>query len=190
MQNKIKIVAFVGKSASGKDTFAKAICKSKKYNPIVSTTTRPKRDNEKEDIDYHFISSDEFAALIEQDKMLEATFFNNWCYGTSLDSLDKDKVNIGVFNPEGIGLLADNSLIDLYVVYIEADNKIRLMRQLQREKTPNVDEIIRRFHTDEADFKRNIIPQNVHYVQITNNTKKDFRKHLKSLRKMLRQLGT
>jgi len=37
--------------------------------------------------------------------MLEATIFNNWCYGTSIDNLDINAINIGVFNPEGIEIL-------------------------------------------------------------------------------------
>jgi len=60
--------------------------------------------------------------------MLEATVFNDWCYGTSLDNLTPDKVNIGVFNPEGVGLLRDRSNINLKLIYIEAKDKDRLMR--------------------------------------------------------------
>jgi hypothetical protein len=41
--------------------------------------------------------------------MLEATVFNNWCYGTSIKNLDKDALNIGVFNPEGVEILRSNS---------------------------------------------------------------------------------
>jgi len=60
--------------------------------------------------------------------MLEATVFNDWCYGTSLDNLTPNKVNIGVFNPEGAGLLRGRSNINLKLIYIEARDKDRLMR--------------------------------------------------------------
>ena len=84
--------------------------------------------------------------------MLEATVFNDWCYGTSIDNLSNDKINIGVFNPEGAGLLRDRDNIKLTLIYIEARDKDRLIRQLMREANPDVHEIVRRFSTDEKDF--------------------------------------
>ena len=43
--------------------------------------------------------------------------------------------------------------IELKVFYIRANDKERLLRQLNREEFPNVHEIIRRFHTDHKDFE-------------------------------------
>ena len=68
-----------------------------------------------------------------------------------MDALDKNKINIGVFNPEGIKNLQRND-INLIVYRIVAPAKTRLLRQLNREENPDVDEIIRRFHTDNLDF--------------------------------------
>ena len=84
--------------------------------------------------------------------MLEATIFNNWCYGTSLKSLDKNAINVGVFNPEGVEILQSNPEIDIDVIYITAKDKVRLLRQLQREDNPDCDEIVRRYGTDKKDF--------------------------------------
>ena len=42
---------------------------------------------------------------------------------------------------------------DMTVVYIYADDKTRLLRQLNREKDPDVAEICRRYQADEANFK-------------------------------------
>ena len=84
--------------------------------------------------------------------MLEATVFNDWCYGTSINNLDKDCLNIGVFNPEGVEILQEESNVDIEVIYIIADDKVRLLRQLNREEHPNCDEIIRRYGADKQDF--------------------------------------
>ena len=65
----------------------------------------------------------------------------------------KDCVNIGVFNPEGIDSVIAHKDIELVVFLIEADDKIRLLRQLNREEHPDVHEIIRRFKADELDFE-------------------------------------
>jgi hypothetical protein len=59
--------------------------------------------------------------------MLESTMFNNWYYGTSKDSIDEDKINIGVFNPAGITRLLQNEEVDLMVVYIYRPAKLRLL---------------------------------------------------------------
>jgi len=84
--------------------------------------------------------------------MLEYTGFNGWFYGTSLDSLSAEKINIGVFNPAGIRSLSQNPEIDLKVFRVKCSDKHRLLRQLNREKNPNVDEIVRRYYADKADF--------------------------------------
>lgn len=84
--------------------------------------------------------------------MLEATGFNDWFYGTTYEGLTKEKVNIGVFNPESIDYLLDLNNINLKVFYIKASDKLRLLRQLNREDNPDVDEIIRRYSTDKKDF--------------------------------------
>ena len=150
--NKINIIAICGKSATGKDTILKKVSEAADCKPIVSCTTRPKREEEIDNVDYHFLTLDEFTKRTMSGDMLEATIFNNWCYGTSLKELDPDKVNIGVFNPEGIEILLEDPRIHLTIYYISVSDKIRLMRALTREKNPTVREIIRRYTTDEKDF--------------------------------------
>ena len=104
--------------------------------------------------------------------MLEATVFIGWCYGTSYDSLDKNKVNVGVFNPAGIETLLEREDIDLCVFYIKVSDKERLLRQLSREKNPNTSEIIRRYLADKEDFSILSFP----HMILKNETKKDLKK--------------
>ena len=63
---KKQVVAICGKSGSGKDTIMKEILKRypNSFKPIVSYTTRPRREYETEGIDYHFISKQEMANKI------------------------------------------------------------------------------------------------------------------------------
>ena len=90
--------------------------------------------------------------------MLEATYFNEWHYGTMASSL-KEGVNIGVFNPEGFDCLTSSPLEDviIYGYYIDCSDKERMLRQLNREDKPNVSEICRRYFADEEDFNEEII---------------------------------
>ena len=151
--NKIKIIAICGKSASGKDTLMKEMLKcDKTLHEIVSCTTRPPREGEVHGKNYFFLTNQQFADKIENGKMLEATVFRDWCYGTSLDTLDANEINVGVFNADGIDILLDNPQVSLYVVYVSASAKTRLLRSLHREEEPDVDEIVRRYLADEKDF--------------------------------------
>ena len=144
----------MGKSGSGKDTILNHLCADHpEYHKIVSCTTRPMRDNEKEGEDYYFLSHSQFIEKIMNGDMLEATEFNGWHYGTMKTSL-VDGINVGVFNPEGYDCLTQLPIDGIKVigVYIKCNDKERLLRQLNREYEPNIREIIRRYDADEDDF--------------------------------------
>ena len=98
--------------------------------------------------------------------MLEYTSFRNWFYGTSYDSVVKDKINIGVFNPDGVLSLLQRKDVDLQIIRVTARDKTRLLRQLNRESSPDVDEIIRRYKTDKEDFEK---VKNISYLEINND---------------------
>ena len=148
-----KIIVLMGEAGTGKDTVMQAILKQNpSLHEIISCTSRPIRDNETPGVNYYYYTPGEFQKKIENGEMLEHTIFNNWYYGTGYDSLNKDKINIGVFNPAGVRALRDREDCDISVYYVRAADKTRLMRQLNREENPNVQEIIRRFSTDSKDF--------------------------------------
>lgn len=150
---KIKIIALIGEAGSGKDFLLRcALNKYPEYHEIISCTTRPPRMGELHGRNYYFLSDEEFSVAINEKRMLETASFNGWCYGTSLDSLDPDKINIGVFNPTGVRSLLKNDNIEVKVFYVSAPAKTRLLRQLNREDNPNIDEVIRRYQTDKQDF--------------------------------------
>ena len=151
---KIKILALFGKSASGKDSIQKWITTNypQLTNKIVSCTTRPPRSGEQDGVDYFFLSDEEFAKKVLDGSMLEATSFREWFYGTALDQLDPDKINIGVFNITGVECILDDPRLDVVPVWIHASDKTRLRRSLDREDNPDCKEICRRFLADEKDF--------------------------------------
>ena len=151
--SKIKLLALFGESSAGKDSIQHWLEHNlKNTHGIISYTTRPSREYEIEGREYHFISDIKFKTLIESNKMLEYTKFNNWYYGTYINELDKNKINIGVFNPEGIRNILSHNDIDILPVWIKASEKTRLLRSLKREAYPNCTEICRRFLADQKDF--------------------------------------
>jgi guanylate kinase len=59
----------------------------------VSHTTREPRDNEKDGIDYHFISKNIFEEKIKHDKFIEWAKVYQYYYGTAFVSIDSHKKN-------------------------------------------------------------------------------------------------
>lgn len=153
------VVAIMGKSSSGKTTFQKVIAELFDVNEIVSTTTRPMREGEVEGKDYNFVTIEEFTEKVLNGEMLEATDFNDWFYGTEISALKENEVNVGVFNPDGIESLAQDGRIDLRVIYLNVEDKIRMIRSLNRENKPDVGEICRRYFADEKDFSNDRIDE-------------------------------
>ena len=161
-----KVIALMGKAGSGKDAILhELIHLLPDTNEIISCTTRPIREGEVHGVNYFYMTPEEFGARVVNGEMIECTEFNNWFYGTSYEALRSNCLNIGVFNPTGVDSLMAYPDIELQVFYITASDKIRLLRQLNREKDPDVHEIIRRFKADEIDFED---LSDIPYIEISN----------------------
>ena len=171
MITRYKIIALFGEAGSGKDYIQKKIMETdfgkKNLSEIISCTTRPPREGEIDGVHYHFIpTSAEFFNWDNMHKWIEFTNFREWWYGTSIDHLNKNKINIGVFNIKGINQILEDKEIDCLPIRIICSDKLRLTRQLNRERNPDCIEICRRFQTDYKDFSS--IP--FEYKGVLNNT--------------------
>jgi guanylate kinase len=154
-----KIIALMGEAGSGKSACLNALLTSNPaYHKIITCTTRPPREREKDGVDYYFLTKENFEGKINTNQMLEWTYFNGWYYGTPISSLSNKDVNVGVFNPAGVQRLTklkqiNQEKVELKVYYLRTSAKERLLRQLNREENPCIDEIIRRFSADKKDFE-------------------------------------
>ncbi|BDU67492.1 MAG: hypothetical protein TYPL_1450 [Candidatus Tyloplasma litorale] len=85
-----KLVIYCGPSGVGKGTVAsKFINESEfKFKFSVSATTRKKRENEKDGVNYHFLSKETFEKWIEEDKFIEYAKFADNYYGTPIEPLN------------------------------------------------------------------------------------------------------
>ena len=109
------VIALIGPSGSGKDYIAKYLCTDIRFNRVVSDTTRPPRVGEKDGKDYHFTGIAEFAKNVVDGNMLDAVNYKGWYYGTNISSLDEDKLNILVTDPERLRILHECKDIFLIV---------------------------------------------------------------------------
>lgn len=172
-----KIVAIVGPSASGKNTLLEKLKSCLiNYNFVKHITTRPKREKETDDIEYNFITDEEMIKKILNNEIVSAANYRGWVYGIEEKALTDNKINIGDFSLEDLDNLRYNNDIKLYIIYLTAASKIRFIRSLQRESNPNIDEIYRRYLSDDEDFYwfEEDLSQNVykHYI-IIDTTNKD-----------------
>jgi guanylate kinase len=167
------IIAITGKSAAGKDRILREIAKTnnKNINIIVPTTSRPMRDYEVDGKDYHFIDEKEFFKKRATESFVECTTHRDWFYGVEFQNLHPYKINVGAFNPIAIKQLAEREDVQLTIFKVEAKDKTRLLRQLNRENDPDCQEIVRRYSSDRLDFS--LFDYNYPNIKIENETEED-----------------
>lgn len=152
---KIKIIAVIGPSCSGKTTLIEEIEKGfmKNYWVVKASTSRPRRYNEEKE--YHFLTEYDLNKIEDNEWLVKSTY-NNWIYGYKVSDFLLTQINIGVFDLQQLEQLQKNKDVDLFLIYLSTDKKTRLERALFR--SPNqVDEIIRRYLSDEEEYKNLII---------------------------------
>ncbi|MDE6502753.1 MAG: guanylate kinase [Ruminococcus sp.] len=86
--NKGRLIVFSAPSGCGKGTMLAQILKNGNYHCSVSATTRQPRENEKDGVNYYFISNEEFENKIKEDAFLEYAGYCNHYYGTLLSEVD------------------------------------------------------------------------------------------------------
>lgn len=184
----INLVAVIGKAGSGKNTIlSNFINKNKEtkfitvlnhdlgltafetvFNIVIPFTTRPMRPGEREGVDYHFITKERALQLIDLGQVAQYAVFNDWIYGTLFEDYDEHRINLGIYTPKAINNLNPKDNFNITTVYIIAKDKDRMLRQLNREKNPDVHEIARRFLADEIDFDETIIEKLPNVIRIEN----------------------
>ena len=168
---KIKLIALFGPAGAGKDFILDALESHLQYtnidcHKVMRCTTRPERtytkqdqDEDNKNIEYYHLTDEDFKNKEKNNFFVTTTFFvvNNettlWWYGTPWEELKEDTLNIGIFNIGEIRDMLCIPEIEVYPIYIQANDKVRIMRQLTREEYPNIHEICRRFLSDEKDYK-------------------------------------
>ena len=171
----LKILGITGPSGCGKDTAARwladkypNICKYVKLH-----TTRPQRNEE--DTGYYFYDSTSFLKEVLNGNMLNAQEFRGWYYGLHKEALYEDYINVLPMNNEMIQQMLEENRndYDLKIIYIDTDDKQRLMHILQRETNPDCHEVCRRFLSDEIDYG-DIIKEQCEYTVINRYTPEFF----------------
>ncbi len=150
--NKGHIFVISGFSGVGKGTIIKEILKNKPDMYFsVSYTTREKRINEREGIDYYFIDKESFKKMILRDEFLEWAIVNDHFYGTPKEiTLKKIEQNIDIILDIDVkgAIQVKSKLPNLTtLIYIIPPNGKELLNRLYKRNTEVLEQIKTRIIT-------------------------------------------
>lgn len=128
------MIILTGPSASGKTATCLYLQDHYGIKKVITHTTRPMRNGEVNDIDYHFVSKEEFDRMIDNDEFVEHVTFNGNSYGTSKKEVRIDKCMALEIN----GAMTYKSFNDPKIVlfYMNLDEKTCKERMLSRGDDP------------------------------------------------------
>lgn len=127
------IIILCGPSCSGKSTIEKELGQYG-YKKIISYTTREKRNNEEDGVDYHFVDNASFTDMINRSELAEYdSYSQNRFYGTKLSDYCSPGDKVVVLTQDGIRQLKKN-LVDVkhIIVYVTASLGTRIIRYIER----------------------------------------------------------
>ncbi|MEI6296268.1 MAG: hypothetical protein WCO84_01300 [bacterium] len=150
------VLVLCGHSGAGKSYIERNLV-FRGYDKIISYTTRPIREGEKNGEDYHFVSAEKFQQKLNEGFFAEHTFYNGNSYGCAIEDLKANAVV--VLEPHGVRELkkhCPNAIIFL----IKVSERERLIRLARRGDETM--EIFRRIVSDQGTFAN--IEQDVDFV--------------------------
>lgn len=152
------LVVLSGPSGVGKDTLLNCL-KTRGYDFafVVTMTTRERRANEVEGVDYLFVSKGEFADLMQNDELLEHSIVYGDYKGIPKSQVrqafesGKDVImRIDVQGAAKIRALVPN----VVTIFISPENEDELVRRLRDRKTESEDSLKIRIATAREEMKR------------------------------------
>ena len=152
------LIVISGPSGAGKDT---VLTKMKELDCpleyVVTVTTRPRRDKERNNVDYHFISKERFQEMIERKEFLEwANVYGNW-YGVPKESvkqaLDKGQDIIVKVDIQGAATIK-KILPQAVFIFLVPPSMEELILRLKQRHTESPFDLALRTKTAEEEIKQ------------------------------------
>lgn len=152
------LIVISGPSGVGKDTVIQRM-KTRRlpFHFVVTATTRPKRPEEVDGIDYHFVSQDEFAEMIENDELLEyAIVYNDY------KGIPKQQVRQALASGKDVVMRIDvqgaetirNLCPDALLIFLSTRDEEELVERLKARKTESKEGLKLRIATARQELKR------------------------------------
>lgn len=127
-----KIILIAGSSGAGKTTISNYLQKEYNIPRVITHTTRPMREGERNRVDYYFESDDSFAKL----HFFEHVKYGNYQYGSSKEALDrmwsKHELVSLIVDIQGVKSYLSQLGNKVYFLYVTASSVDELKERLLR----------------------------------------------------------
>ena len=153
------LIVISGPSGVGKDTIARLLIDRRPDNFyfVVTATTREPRPGEVNGRDYFFVSSDEFARMIENDELLEYALVYNDYKGVPkqqiLDALQSGKDVIMRVDAQGAATIR-RLIPNAVFIFLIAESEEAMVTRLRERKSETPEGLSLRIATARQEMKR------------------------------------
>jgi len=171
---KTPVTLLVGVSGAGKDTIKHELLKTGNYHHIVSHTTRALRENggvmEQDGVEYHFISKEKAAEMLQNGEFVEAKKYGDNVYGTSVAEIQKafDEGKIAITDIEVQGVAEykaiSGSVIAIFILPPSYEEWQRRLHARYGEKGVDPVDIAKRMQTAIAELEEALDKPYYHFV--------------------------
>ena len=151
------LVVLSGPSGVGKDTVLASLKCDHPFHFVVTVNTRPRRPDEVEGVDYHFISKERFAEMINHDELLEHAMVYGDYKGIPKqpvrDALTSGKDVLMRLDVQGAATV-HRLVPEAVLIFLTAPSEEELIERLQARKTDPPDQLQLRMATSRQEMKR------------------------------------
>lgn len=158
-----KVIIFSAPSGSGKTTIVKQLLERyPQFEFSISATSRAPRGQERDGVDYYFLSQEEFRQAVAEDRFVEwEEVYQGTCYGTLRDEVERiwAKGHVILFDVDVIGGINLKRIFGTRAcsVFIMPPSVEELRRRLESRATDTPEAIDRR--VAKAEFELTKAPE-------------------------------
>lgn len=152
------LIVISGPSGVGKDSvLSKLKERELDFHFVVTATTRKPRSNERDGVDYFFLSQDQFAEMIDRDELLEFAIVYN-----DFKGIPKQQVRDAMASGKDVILRVDvqgaESIRELYpqalLIFLTVPDEKDMIQRLETRKSERPDELRLRIAMARRELKR------------------------------------
>jgi guanylate kinase len=152
------LIVISGPSGVGKDSVVQSLkARHLPMHFVVTATTRPRRENERDGVDYFFVTKDEFARMIEHEELIEYAIVYNDYKGIPKQQVrealgsGKDVVmRVDVQGAASVRKMAPEAVL----IFLTTESEASLVRRLKARQTETADDLSLRIATARQELKR------------------------------------
>jgi guanylate kinase len=152
------LIVISGPSGVGKDVTINCMKEAgHSFHFVVTATSRPRRPDEVDGVDYFFLSKDEFEEMIEKDELLEHAIV----YG-DYKGIPKKHVREALASGKDVMMRVDvqgaatirRLTPEAVLIYLSAESEEALIRRLKQRKTDSEEQLKTRIATAREELKQ------------------------------------